>query len=73
MAAAVGWAIVNGPAVHARAEQLKAEQIERENRTVCARLGMAHGSDRFEACAGALDEARRRHAERLAIEAAGIL
>jgi hypothetical protein len=34
---------------------------------------MPHGSDRFEACAGALDEARRRHGERLAIEAAGIL
>jgi hypothetical protein len=72
-AAAVGWAIVYGPALHARAEQLKAEQIDQENRALCARLAMSHGSDRFEACAGALDEARRRHGERLAIEAAGIL
>jgi hypothetical protein len=72
-AAAVGWTIVYGPAMHARAEQLKAEQIDQENRALCARLGMPYGGDRFGACGDALDEARRRHGERLAIEAAGIL
>jgi hypothetical protein len=71
--AAVGYAIVHGPAVRARAEQLKAEQIDQENRALCQRLGMPHGSDRFDICAGVLSEARQKHGERLAIEAAGIL
>lgn len=62
-----------GPAMRERAERLKAEQIDQENRALCEKLGMPHGSDRFGACAGILLEARRLHEERLAIEAAGIL
>lgn len=77
VAAAVGvsalHAILYGPAIRERAEQLKAAQIDQENRALCEKLGMPHGSDRFSACAGVLSEARQREAERIAIEAAGIL
>lgn len=66
-------AILHGPAIRERAEQLKAAQIDQENRALCEKLGMPHGSDRFSACVGALSEARQREAERIAIEAAGIL
>jgi hypothetical protein len=62
-----------GPAMRERAERLKTEQIDQENRALCGKLGIPHGSDRFGACAGILLEARRLHEERLAIEAAGIL
>ena len=71
--AAAGHAVLNGPATRQRAEQLKAEQIDQENRALCEKLGMPHDSDRFEACAGTLLEARRLQSERLAIETAGIL
>jgi hypothetical protein len=71
--AAAGFAVLYGPAARERAEQLKAEEIDREDRMLCARLGMAHGSDGFGACARVLLEARRLHEERIAVEAAGIL
>ena len=71
--ASAGFAVLYGPAMRERAEQLKAEQIDRENRALCQKLGIPHGSDGFGACAGILSEARRLHEERLAIEAAGIL
>ena len=71
--AAAGHAVLNGPAMRQRAEQLKAEQIDQENRALCERLGIHLGSDRFGACAGVLSEARRLQSERLAIETAGIL
>lgn len=71
--ATAGIAVLYGPAMRERAERLKAEQIDQENRTLCEKLGMPHGSDRFGACAGVLLEARRLHEDRLAIEAAGIL
>jgi len=67
------FAVLYGPAAQEKAEQLKAEQIDRENRALCARLGMPHGSDRFGVCARVLLEARRLHEDRLAFEAAGIL
>jgi hypothetical protein len=74
MAIAMAASIVlYGPAMQERAERLKAEQIDRENRALCEKLGIPHGSDRFGACTGTLLEARRLHEERLAIEAAGIL
>jgi hypothetical protein len=66
-------ALLYGPEMRARAEQLKAEQIDQENRALCEKLGMPHGSDRLAACAGILSEVRRLHEERLAIETAGIL
>jgi hypothetical protein len=62
-----------GPAMRERGERLKAEQIDRENRALCEKLGMPHGTDRFGACADVLLEARRLHEERLATEAVGIL
>ena len=71
--AAACFALLFGPAMRERAEQLRAEQIDQENRALCGKLGMPHGSDRFAVCAGVLSEARQLHGERLAIEAAGIL
>jgi hypothetical protein len=71
--AAAGVAVLYGPAMRERAARLKAEQIDQENRTLCEKLGMPHGSERFGACAGVLLEARRLHEDRLAIEAAGII
>jgi hypothetical protein len=71
--AVAGHAILYGPALRARAEQLEAAQIDKENRALCEKLGMPHGSAMFGACAGMLSEARRLHAERIAIESAGIL
>jgi hypothetical protein len=64
---------LHGPAMREQAEWLKTEQIDRENRALCAKLGLPDGSDRFADCAGILLEARRLHEERLAIEAVGIL
>jgi flagellar biosynthesis/type III secretory pathway M-ring protein FliF/YscJ len=61
-------AILPSPAMRQRAEQLKAEQIDQENRSLCERLGMPRGSERFAACAGALSEARQAQAKRFAIE-----
>ena len=66
------YAIVYAPAMWRQVEQLKAEQIDHENRAVCAKFGMPHGSEAFAMCAGSLLEIRRRHADRLAGEAAGI-
>ena len=66
-------AIVYGPAMHEKAEQLRTEQIDQENTMLCEKLGMALGSERFATCAGSLSEVRQRHAKRLAAEAAGIL
>jgi hypothetical protein len=71
--ATAGFALLYGPAMRERAERLKAEQIDQENRALCEKLGMPHGGDRFGVCAGILSAARRLHEERLAIEAAGIL
>jgi hypothetical protein len=61
-------ATLSRPAMRERAEQLKAEQIDQENRALCERLGMPAGSERFAACAGVLSDVRKRHAERFAAD-----
>jgi hypothetical protein len=66
-------AVLYGPAIQERAEQLQAEQIDQQNRTLCEKLGIAHGSERFTACADVLSEARRQEVKRFAKEVAGIL
>ena len=66
-------AILYGPAIHERAERLRAEQVDRENRALCGKLGLANGGAQFAACAEVLSEARRLEANWLANELAGIL
>jgi hypothetical protein len=61
-------AVLPSPAMRAKAEQLKAEQIDQENRTLCEKIGMLPGSERFAACASVLSEVRKRQAERFAAE-----
>lgn len=63
--------IVDRTGVRETAQQLKTEQIDREDRALCERLGKAHGSEGFAACANVLSEARQRHAERFAAENRG--
>ena len=72
-AAAVGWAMMNGPRLHAEAQNQTAMQIEAENRSICQRLGMPSGSDRYSACAGELNGVRQRHEDRVAGRSAGFL
>ena len=64
-------AVVYGPAIRERAERLA--QIDQENRALCSKLGMPHGTVQFAACADVLSEARRNEAKRVAEETAGIL
>ena len=66
----VSAAVLPSPAMRAKAEQLKAEQIDQENRTLCEKIGMPSGSERFAACAGVLSDVRKRQAERVAAEMA---
>lgn len=66
-------AVVYGPAIRERAERLHAAQIDQENRALCSKLGMPHGTVQFAACADVLSEARRNEAKRVAEETAGIL
>jgi hypothetical protein len=66
-------AILFGPAMRERADRLRAQEVDREDRALCERLGMPQGSARFTACAAVLSEARREEAMRLASELAGIL
>jgi hypothetical protein len=66
-------AVVYGPAIRERAERLQAAQIDQENRALCSKLGMPHGTVQFAACADVLSEARRYEAKRVADEVAGIL
>lgn len=72
IAIVVGLLIVNGPAMRAAADRHDAEQIDRENRVYCERFGMAHGTERFAACAGDLAEIRRLHTERINESARGL-
>lgn len=62
--------VFSRPAVRERAEQLKAEQIDQEDRALCERLGMPSGGEKFVACAGVLSDVRKRHADRFATEIA---
>jgi hypothetical protein len=66
-------AILYGPAIRERAQHLRAQQIDRENRTVCAKLRAPLGSQGFARCVEALDDVRRRQGEWLAAETAGLL
>lgn len=63
-------AVLSSPATRAKAEQLKAEQIDQENRALCGMLGMHPGAEGFVACAGVLSEVRTRQAKRFAAEMA---
>ncbi len=63
--------ILDRPAAREKAQQLKAEQVDQEDRTLCERLGKAHGNEGFSACAAILSEVRQRNAERFAAEIRG--
>jgi hypothetical protein len=67
------YAVVEAPAAWRTAERFKAEQIQQEDRTYCGKFGMPPGSESFAACATDLTEIRRRHGDRIAAEAAGVL
>ena len=68
------WQMPTTPILPGRgAERLHAAQIDQENRALCSKLGMPHGTVQFEACADVLSEARRYEAKRIADEVAGIL
>jgi hypothetical protein len=71
--AAAGWAYLNGPRLRAEAEQRTAEEAEAESRTVCGRLGMAFGTERYSPCASELNWVRRQEQERREREAGGAL
>ena len=64
-------ALLSRPEMREKGEQLKAEQIDKENRLMCERLGMPSGSERFATCTDVLSETRRRQAQRLASEIDG--
>jgi hypothetical protein len=64
-------ALLSRPEMRVKGEQLKAEQIDQENRLLCERLGMLGGGERFATCTDVLSEARRRQVERLASEIDG--
>ena len=64
-------ALLSRPEMREKGEQLKAEQIDQENRLLCERLGMPSSSERFATCTDVLSETRRRQAERLASEIDG--
>jgi hypothetical protein len=66
-------AVLFGPGIRERAERLQAEQTDRENRALCEKLGIHHGSERFGGCADVLSEVRRLEAYRISREVAGIL
>jgi hypothetical protein len=67
------WAIVFAPSMWRAAERLKAEQVDQENGIFCEKFQMPPGSEHFAACVTYLTEVRRRHGDRIAAEAAGIL
>ena len=66
-------ALVYGPAIREKADRFQAEQTNEENRALCERLGIAHGSERFTVCAEVLLDVRRLEAKRVYSETAGIL
>jgi hypothetical protein len=67
------YAIVQAPAAWRTAERLRAEQIQEEDRTYCEKFRMPPGSETFATCVADLMEIRRRHGQRVAAEAAGLL
>jgi hypothetical protein len=66
------WAIFFAPTRWRAAEQLKAEQIDQENRALCAKFRMPPGAEQFATCVAHLTEVRQRHGNRIASEAAGM-
>jgi hypothetical protein len=66
-------AMLYGPGLREKADQVQAEQIDREDRALCSKLGLADGGKQFAVCADVLLEARRLEANRLAGELPGIL
>lgn len=71
--AAAAWAFMNGPRLHAEAEQRMAAEVEAESRDSCRRLGMPPGGDRYAACAVELSRVRQQHEDRAARRSAGLL
>src|SRR5262245_61925749 len=71
--ALVPHALEYGAAMRQSADQLQAEQTDREKRGLWDRLGMGYGSERFMACAEVLSEARQHEAKGVYSEVAGIL
>jgi hypothetical protein len=71
--AVCGPLVVNGQQVRAAAEAEQARIVEEENRRLCRKLGMPHGTAGFSECAGYPEEVRKLHAERQAREFAGLL
>jgi hypothetical protein len=67
------YAALNGSAWREKAQKLRLEEVAREDRVLCEKLGIHYGSERFSTCVAVLSEARRREAQRLASDAAGIL
>jgi hypothetical protein len=67
------YAIVQAPTTWRSLERFKAEQIQQEDWTYCEQFRMPPRSESFAACAARLMEVRRRHGDRLAAEAAGLL
>jgi hypothetical protein len=66
-------AVLFGPAMRKEAARLRAEEIDREDRVLCQKLGMPHGTDGFAACAKVLSQARQNEATRVANDTVGIL
>jgi hypothetical protein len=67
------WAIVFAPTMWRAAELLKTEQVDQEDRIFCEKFRMPPSSESFATCVMYLTEVRRRHGDRIAAEAAGIL
>jgi hypothetical protein len=73
VAAIAVYAVFYAPGMWQAAERLRAEQIGQEDKEFCAKFLMPPGSEGFATCTNNLAEIRKRHAERLAAAAAGIL
>ena len=67
------YAVVEAPATWRAAQRFKAEQIQQEDQMFCERFRMPPGSEGFATCVVYLTDIKRRHGDRLAAEAAGIL
>jgi hypothetical protein len=67
------YAVVEAPATWRAAQRFKAEQIQQEDQMFCERFRMPPSSEGFATCVVYLTDIKRRHGDRLAAEAAGIL
>jgi hypothetical protein len=68
-AAVVAWIVasvlVNGPQARAMAEQQDAREIAQENRSFCAKVGLAPNTQPLDTCLNEVAQIRRLHEERL--------